>query len=80
MLMNDTGIFYKCYGMEILSPKKQLQFHFGNTMGNVSSSVKDSRITHRGSTKAETRTVIKDMSNNVPNSTLEKKCFNGQPK
>jgi hypothetical protein len=69
--MIDTGLFYKCYGMEILSPEKQLQFCFSNTTRNVSSPVKDSGITHRGCTKAETGTVMKDTSNNVPILTLE---------
>jgi hypothetical protein len=78
--MIDMGLFYKCYGMEILSLKKQLQFCFGNTMSNVSSPVKDSGITHRRCTKAETGTVTKDTSNNIPNLILEKKCFNVRPK
>ncbi len=53
-LMIDTGLFYKCYGMQILSPKKQINFCFGNTTRNISSPVQDSGITHRGCTKAET--------------------------
>ena len=73
--MIDMGLLYKCFGMEILSPKKRLQFCFGNTMRNISSPVKDSGITHRGCTKAETGTVTKDTSNNVPNLTLDKKMF-----
>jgi hypothetical protein len=78
--MIDTGLFYKCYGVEILSPKKQLKFCVGNAMKNVSSPVKDSGITHRGCTKAETGMVTKDTSNDVPILTLEKKCFNVQTK
>ncbi len=66
------GLFYKCYGMEILSPKKQLQFCFGNTRRIVSSPIKDSGITHRGCTKAETGKVTKDTANDAPISTLEK--------
>ncbi len=69
--MIATGSFYKCYEKEILSPKKQLQFCFGNTMRNVSSPVKDSGITHRGCTKAETGTMTKDTLNNVPILTLD---------
>jgi hypothetical protein len=71
--MIDTGLFYKYFGMEILSPKKQLRFCFGNTTRNVSSPVKDSGITHRGCTKAETGTVTKDTSNDLPILTPERK-------
>jgi hypothetical protein len=62
--------------MEILSPQKQLQFCFGNIMRNVSTPVKDSGITHRGCTKAETGTMTEDLSNDVPILTLAKNCFN----
>jgi hypothetical protein len=78
--MIDTDLYYKCYGMEILSLKKQLQFCVGDTMRNISSPVKDSGITHRGCTKAETGTVMKDTSNKVSIITLGKNCFYIQPK
>ncbi len=70
--MIDKGLFYKCYDMEILSPMKWLQFHFGNMMRNISLPVKDSEVTHRRCTKSKTGIVTKDTSNDVPILTIEK--------
>jgi hypothetical protein len=70
--MIDMGLLYKCYGMEILSPKKRLQFCFGNMRRKVFSPIKDSGVTHRGCTKAETGTVMKDTSKDIPILTQEK--------
>jgi hypothetical protein len=61
--------------MIILSPKNQLQLHFGKTTKLMSLSSPLSGITHNGCTRDSIGTVTNEMLTSVPNCNLTKKIF-----